>query len=279
MAITILKNTLTVLLAVGLAFSSAFLGFLLYFKLPAKDALSEPLSGKTSSSTPPTPTPTQDFTNGQSLVTSGSQTKKSANMIEAPIVLQNPELPSGCELVALTMLLQFYGINKSKMELLPEMKIDPTPIQWNSDGTIKYWGNPNLGYVGDITGKQKGFGIYHAALFELLQKYIPTAVDLTTKPFEQLEQQISEGIPVVVWTTIPFRVPTEKQWVVWDSPLGPIRTTFIEHAVLLVGYDEKHVYVNDPLSGKKNYKIEKERFVSTWEALGRQALSYQKPVK
>jgi uncharacterized protein YvpB len=42
----------------------------------------------------------------------------------------------------------------------------------------------------------------------------------------------------------------------------------------MVGYDEKHVYVNDPLSGKKNVKIEKQQFIASWEALSRQALSY-----
>ncbi|MDF2962952.1 MAG: peptidase C39-like family protein [Paenibacillus sp.] len=195
-------------------------------------------------------------------------------MLEAPVVRQRPELPSGCEVTSLTMMLQFLGIQKDKMELVSEMKRDPTPLRRGKDGSIAYWGNPNTGFVGEITGAAKGFGIYHGALFELQKKYIPTAADLTGQPFEKLEQQLREGIPSVVWTTINYRVP--DQWVIWDTPIGPIQTTFMEHAVLLVGFDEQHVYVNDPLSGQAKVKINKAQFLETWEAMGRQALSYKK---
>ncbi|MCY9693397.1 C39 family peptidase [Paenibacillus alginolyticus] len=209
---------------------------------------------------------------------SSNKPVKASTMLDAPLVLQNPELPSGCEITALTMLLQYYGIKKNKMELLHDMKTDPTPIQWGENGSILYWGNPNLGYVGDITGKKKGFGIYSAGLFPLLNSYIPTAVDLTRSSFGVLEAQIEQGFPVVVWTTITYQVPSEKQWTIWDSPLGLIQTTFQEHSVLLVGYDEEHVYVNDPLSGKKNVQVEKQQFIQTWEAMDKQALSYRASV-
>jgi uncharacterized protein YvpB len=195
-------------------------------------------------------------------------------MLTAPAIRQYPELPSGCEVTSLTMMFQYYGIAKGKMELLPELKRDKTPLKRNPDGSIAFWGNPNLGFVGEITGASKGFGIYHGALFELQKKYIPTAVDLTKQPFDKLEQQLREGIPSVVWTTINFQVP--ESWVVWDTPIGPIQTTFMEHAVLLVGFDESNVYVNDPVSGKSNVKIDKAQFLETWEAMGRQALSYNK---
>ncbi|MCS7459399.1 C39 family peptidase [Paenibacillus doosanensis] len=193
-------------------------------------------------------------------------------MLDAPAVKQYPELPSGCEVTSLTMLLQFAGIQKDKMELASEMPKDPTPFKTNSDGSIAYWGNPNTGFVGEVTGAAKGFGIYHSALYGLLAQYVPGAQDFTGKPFEKLEQQLREGIPSVVWTTIDYRVPSK--WVVWDTPIGPIQTTFMEHAVLLVGFDEQNVYVNDPYNGKSKVKIDKEQFIQTWEAMGRQALSY-----
>ncbi|NHN28502.1 hypothetical protein G9U52_01495 [Paenibacillus sp. S3N08] len=195
-------------------------------------------------------------------------------MINAPAIRQYPELPSGCEITSLTMMFQYYGIDKGKMELLPELKRDRTPLKWNVDGSIAYWGNPNTGFVGEITGSAKGFGIFHGALFELQKKYIPTAVDLTNQPFEKLEQQLREGIPSVVWTTINYQVP--DKWVVWDTPIGPLKTTFMEHAVLLVGFDESNVYVNDPVSGKSNVRIDKARFLDTWNVMGKQALSYTK---
>jgi len=267
------KITGIILLMTGLMFSSAVFGVLLYIKLTGQEwrftSHSPPPIALASTSAIPAIEKKQE---AQPMIP-----KKTSAMLDAPLVKQNPELPSGCEITALTMLLQFDGIQKDKMELLPKMETDPTPIRWAEDGSIAYWGNPNLGYVGDITGKKKGFGIYHAALFELLKKYIPEGIDLTRSSFDRLEQQIAQGIPVVVWTTITYTVPKEEQWVVWDSPLGPVKTTFQEHSVLLVGYDEGHVYVNDPLSGGIKVKIEKEQFISSWEAMGRQALSYKQP--
>jgi uncharacterized protein YvpB len=200
--------------------------------------------------------------------------RKASAMLKAPAISQYPELPSGCEITALTMLLQFYGIKKNKMELLPEMKYDTTPVKLDNNKKIVYWGNPNLGFVGDLKEYAKGFGIYHTALIELLKKYVPTALDLTGKPFEALEDKVAEGIPVEVWTTIKFQESVE--WIEWDTSIGPIRTTFLEHAVLLVGYDKDNVYVNDPLTGSSQVKVNKALFIRTWELMEKQAISYSK---
>lgn len=194
--------------------------------------------------------------------------------IDAPFVSQYPELPSGCEVTALAMLLQFKGIDVDKMQLYDEVKKDSTPIVWSPDKkTILYWGNPNVGYVGDATGRSKGFAIYHEGLFPLLQHYIPTGIDMTGQDFSDLERQIASGIPVLAWTTVSYKI-REEDWVTWDTPIGPIKTTFKEHAVLLVGYDEESVYMNDPRKGNTPVQVDKATFVSTWEKMGKQALSY-----
>ncbi|TLS50016.1 hypothetical protein FE782_22010 [Paenibacillus antri] len=200
--------------------------------------------------------------------------KKDTALLDAPIIEQLPEFRNGCEVVSLTMLLQYYGIDKNKMELAEEMKKDPTERKESADRIILYWGNPNTGFVGDITGKTKGYGIYNRPLLELLEKYIPSALNLTGRSFDEIERSISDGRPVVVWTTVSFEKPREDQWLTWDSPQGEVRATFQEHAVLLVGYDNDYVYVNDPLSGKKQLKLEKRTFLPSWEALGKQAISY-----
>lgn len=206
---------------------------------------------------------------------SHDRTAPDSIMLSAPVIRQNPELPRGCEITSLTMLLQFYGHDVTKMELLPKMKMDPTPIVWNPDGSIQSWGNPNVGFVGDITLKAKGFGIYHKALFPLLEDYVPSAVDMTGQSYLEIEQRLAAGAPVMVWTTTRYTVP--DSWVEWESDDGPVKVTFSEHAVLLVGYDANHVYLNDPLSGKAQVKVNKEQFIASWEALGKQALTYIEP--
>jgi uncharacterized protein YvpB len=192
--------------------------------------------------------------------------------LQAPLILQYPELRSGCEVTSLAMLLNYSGLKIGKMDLARLMPRDPTPIRWNTDGSIRSWGNPNTGFVGEVTGKAKGFGIFHGALLELLKQYQPGAVDLTNRAWEDIEAHVSSGVPVIAWTTINFVDP--NNWVVWDTPIGPLRTTFVEHAVLLTGYDDNYVYVNDPLGGAAGKRIDKQQFIRTWQALGTQAISY-----
>ena len=102
----------------------------------------------------------------------------------------------------------------------------------------------------------------------------PPALGEHTDPILTSELGLSAGFPVIAWTTVDFSVPTN--WVQWDTSIGPIRTTFAEHAVVVVGYDEHNVYVNDPLSGLKAAPVEKSAFLATWEAMGKQALTYTK---
>lgn len=248
----------------GLIFASGVFGVLLYAKITGQDWFADDASIAYAEKAAETVNqPVQ------------APPPASSVLLDAPVIRQYPELPRGCEVTSLTMLLQFLGIDKNKLDLAAEMKRDPTPLRLNSNGSIAYWGNPNSGFVGEVTGAGKGFGIYHSALFELMRQYVPTAKDYTREPFEKLEQQLREGIPSVVWTTINYKVP--DKWVVWDTPIGPIQTTFMEHAVLLVGFDEQNVYVNDPLSSKSKIKIDKTQFIETWEAMGSQALTYTKP--
>lgn len=270
----IMKYAVSFLVLVGLVFSSGVFSVLLYGKITGKEwaftymvADAAAVAGLTAAP-PKKEEPVPAVPSSEPAL----PVRKASVMLDAPVFRQHPELPSGCEITSLSMLLHFAGVPKTKMELLPDMKRDTTPLKRAADGSPEFWGNPNTGFVGDITGKSRGFGIYHGALLPLLQQHLPNGTDLTRSPFERLEEQLSQGKPVLVWTTIDFQPPAN--WVVWDTPEGPIETTFMEHAVLLVGYDEAYVYVNDPWTGKAKVRIEKAQFIRTWEAMGKQALSY-----
>jgi uncharacterized protein YvpB len=260
-----LKVTFGFFLIAGLVFASGVFTMLLYAKFTGHEASLLPdYAMPFSIVEKPLPT----------AVPIPEPPKPSSAKLDVPIVLQNPELPAGCEITSLTMLLQFAGYNIGKMELVAEMPKDETQIVLNRDGSIQYWGNPNVGFVGDVTRKGRGFGIYHAGLFPLLSQYIYKAIDLTGQSFDLYEKQIADGVPVLVWTTIDHSVPTN--WVKWETSKGPIQTTFSEHAVLLVGFDEKSVFLNDPLSGKKGVQVNKAAFIESWTAMGKQGLSYNK---
>jgi uncharacterized protein YvpB len=272
------KYTGLISIVLGLILTSAIFTVLLYAKITGKEPYSQNFETVNAYTeiTDLDENVKNEETESNTLALEPEIVHKTAARVSVPLILQYPELPRGCELTSLTMLMQYYGIKKSKMDLLPEMKRDSTEVQYDKDGTISFWGHPNVGFVGDITLNSVGFGIYHAPLYDLLESYIPTALDLTGSSFRDLELQLSQDIPVVVWTTVTYKEPSS--WIEWDTPIGPIRTTIQEHAVIMVGYDEQYVYINDPLKETKDIKIDKKQFISTWETMGKQALSYNQDI-
>lgn len=195
-------------------------------------------------------------------------------LLDAPIISQKPELKCGCEVTSLAMLLQYGGVKVDKMTLAHQIKKDGTPLVLDKNGGIEEWGNPNDGFVGDITGKDRGFAVYSKPLIELMEKHLPgRAVNLTNQPFESLLEFISQKRPVVVWVTTNFRNP--QKYEEWQKNGTKIKAALNEHAVLLVGYDRNYCYVNNPLNGMKNQKVNKEAFKKVWETMGRMAVSYK----
>lgn len=195
-------------------------------------------------------------------------------MLDVPIISQNPELKFGCEVTSLAMLLRHAGIPADKMKLANELPKDKDPVAKTKNGDITHWGNPDHGFVGDITGRNKGYAVYVKPLEALMKQYLPDrTVNLTGSTFDEVITKLREGKPVVVWTTGDYKLP--DRWESWKHGQEEIRTPLDLHAVVLVGFNADHVFVNDPLSGKKAQKVNKQTFIDTWVTMGKQALTYQ----
>jgi uncharacterized protein YvpB len=195
-------------------------------------------------------------------------------MIDVPLINQNPELKYGCEVTSLTMVLNHAGVKTTKMELYKKVKKDNDPLQRSQRGDILKWGNPHDGFVGDMTGKNAGYAVFDKPIERLVNEYLPgRAVNLTNQSFDKVIQHVSKGYPVVVWTTGDYRLP--DRWEAWHHGTQVIKTPLDLHAVVLVGYDQRFVYLNDPLSGRKNVKVNKEQFIKSWKALKSRAVSYK----
>jgi len=186
---------------------------------------------------------------------------------------QTPELFNGCEVTALSMLLEQAGKPVSKLELAREVAKDVTPEVRDAEGRTLSWGDPDRGFVGDVTGRERGYAVYHGPIADLLDRYLPgRAVDLTGEGFGTLLDAVAEGRGVVVWTTAGFGPP--GRYVTWQGPCGSVRATFDEHSVLLIGYEATAVTLADPLDGTLK-KVPWLTFLGGWEALGRQAVTYR----
>ncbi|ANB62210.1 C39 family peptidase [Anoxybacteroides amylolyticum] len=196
-------------------------------------------------------------------------------LLDVPLIQQMPELPRGCEVTSLAMLLQDAGVQVDKTTLAKQIKKDPTPFQ-RRNGKV-YFGNPHNGFVGDMFSLETpGLGVYHEPIEELAKQYLPNRiVNLTGRDFTELQKYLSQGAPVLVITNSTFRELPESAFREWDTPNGTIKITYYEHSVVITGYDQDYIYFNDPLSGQKNKKAPKDDFLAAWVQMGKQAITYQ----
>lgn len=197
-------------------------------------------------------------------------------LLEAPLVRQMPELPRGCEVTSLAMLLQYAEIPADKMILAQEVKKNPAVYKYEN-GKV-HFGDPNEGFVGDMYSYTKhGLGVYHKPIKELAENYLPGRVyDMTGAEFADLKIQLSDGRPVWIIINTTYKKLDDVYFETWQTENGPIKITYKEHSVLMTGYDSEYVYFNDPLTGVKNQKASIKEFEQAWIQMGRQAITYVK---
>jgi uncharacterized protein YvpB len=177
--------------------------------------------------------------------------------------MAEPELYNGCEVTSLAMLLNYYGYHVSKNELAG--KIKTVPLSYGNGQK----GNPNVGFVGDMEDGP-GLGVYNGPIYDLTRKFAgDKVINLTNSPFTDLLKKINKGEPVWIITTTKFAPVSLFQK--WKTPQGTIQITFSEHSVVMTGFDENFIYINDPY-GYKNRKLERENFQKAWEQMGKQAI-------
>ncbi|WP_282155993.1 C39 family peptidase [Cytobacillus gottheilii] len=195
-------------------------------------------------------------------------------LLDAPIIKQFPELPRGCEVTSLAMLLQYKGIKADKMSLANQISKNSVPLK-KENGRI-FWGNPNEGFIGDMYSyNNPGYGVYHKPIKQLAEQFLPGKIkDLTGGEFTELQTFLSLDIPVWIITNTTYKKLPESAFEKWQTPGGEIKITYKEHSVLVTGYDEKVIYFNDPISGAKNKAIPKEDFLAAWKQMGSQAVTY-----
>ncbi|WP_210366343.1 C39 family peptidase [Bacillus sp. REN3] len=195
-------------------------------------------------------------------------------LLDVPLIRQNPELKYGCEVTSLAMVLNYAGATTDKMKLYKEIKKDEDPLRRSPQGDILSWGDPTDGFVGDMTGKQPGYAVFDQPMIELIDQYLPgRAVNLTGKDFNEILVHVSKGFPVVIWTTGDYRLPDRPES--WTHGKEVIKSPLDLHVVVLVGHEDNKVFVNDPLSGKKQVGVNKQQFIQTWKVMQSRAVSYR----
>lgn len=189
-----------------------------------------------------------------------------------PHISQLPELQRGCEVTSLAMLLQFEGIAADKMTLAKQIH----KIPFRDANYIR--GNPYDGFVGDIyTFSKSGYGVYHGPVAKLAENYLPGKInDITGQTVDAVYSLIDSGSPAWVITNSTFAPLPESEFTVWDTNTGKVKITYKEHSVLIVGYDEQSIYINDPLANEPYKAVPRKAFEQAWVQMGSQAIGIVK---
>ena len=166
----------------------------------------------------------------------------SRSLAAFPVIGQHPELPTGCEATALTMVLNYYGFPADKMDIavnyLPKGPIGST------DFRKAFLGDPRNSW---------SRGCYAPAIVKTANSYLAAqkskmrAVEISGRELTALSSYTNANIPVIVWGTIDCREPyVSATWringekLIWVSP---------EHCMVLLGFANGKVKIADPDSG------------------------------
>jgi uncharacterized protein YvpB len=158
--------------------------------------------------------------------------------LEVSAIAQLPELPTGCEIVVTTMLLNEAGVDISKMEVCDLVPLSDDPSQGFSGGDPRTW---------------NGYSVYPSALLPIMEQLGVEGVDMTGCGLDALRYQLASGVPVAVYVTDP---------------------ALIYHCVLLTGFDEEGFTCNDPWTGEEE-EMDYETFNYRWQQMNQRAFSFQ----
>ena len=177
--------------------------------------------------------------------------------IGVPCYMQNPELPTGCESVALTNALRYWGFSLSKTEIADNW------MPYGTDGVYDFTGNPrdSSGWIICAPGITNTANDYLKAHDSDVRAYNKRGTSL-----KDLRKYIDEGTPVVVWTSIGMATPNYA----YSKHGYPICSN--NHAVVLTGYNPNNntYQVADSLAGTvwRNGSA----FESIYNTMGKQAV-------
>ncbi len=198
----------------------------------------------------------EDFTDGfqwASVVSgiNGIKLKLSSVFQDAPeetnlsvdTIWQLPELPTGCETTALTMVLNYHGFSVDKTTIADDYLVMAT-----DDYPVGFSGDPY---------SYEGAGIWPPGLVKTARKYLSDqdtnlwAHDLSGKSLEDLYGYVAAGYPVLLWVTVDYSDPSFTDYAYEYN--GKTYDWFSnEHCVVLSGYSKVNntVTIQDPQAGE-----------------------------
>ncbi|MBU0905929.1 MAG: C39 family peptidase [Firmicutes bacterium] len=198
---------------------------------------------------------------------------KEREILNFPIVYQNPELPNGCEITAVTSVFHYYGfyIDKIKMS---DYYLYQSPIV--TVNNRRYGPDPNIGYAGSPKNPKNGWYAF-AGPIEQAAKVATKSLDTNLKTenisgstAEEIENWLKQGVPVIMWVTLNLEEPKiNGGWYINGTNKFHRSYTNL-HTVVLLKSTENEVIIMDPLKGY--VKHDKTTLFKSYDSLNKQAI-------
>ena len=193
-------------------------------------------------------------------------------MLEVPYISQKGLLPTGCEIVSSLMLLRYYGYSVTADDFI-DRYLDIGDF-WMENGQLRAK-HPSQVFIGNPR-TEGGYGCFAPVIVNSLNRILSGGLRAEETGANSLAElaktYISRGTPALVWASIGMIDITDgTAWTVWPSGekfVWPAN----EHCLVLVGYDDKYYYFNDPYNGRGVVGYRKSLAESRYRTLGYQSV-------
>ncbi len=193
--------------------------------------------------------------------------------LDVPVIGQKPELPNGCEITSLTMLLRYLGFDADKMTMAEEY-LPRSEKFYGADPEVEFMGDP-----AQSSGESCGFYCFQGPIVQAAKNYLAAqgqadawdVTDITGVDAAGLAEQLAAGNPVLVWATIDFKDVRESTKWTWTTASGEEYTPLVDvHCLVLTGYEDNQFYLSDPLETYES--VRQQKFMEIFTAMGSRAV-------
>lgn len=187
-----------------------------------------------------------------------------------PAIDQFPDFPTGCESIALLILLKSYGVEVDASDIIMLLPREERPYYKNG---VRYGGNPERGFLGDPT-KYYGYGVYEKPIIEVANQFKPGIINATGKSLDDILKIIDTGNPVQVWVSMNLKKTSYSAYWIDEETGQTINWPSDFHSLVIVGYSNERVIVSDPDTGTIRI-FDKATFEKVYNFFGKRAIYYE----
>lgn len=188
---------------------------------------------------------------------------------------QTPELPNGCEVTSLAMLLTAAGYPVDKVTLY-EQYLPTESFQILETGRVGP--SPEAAYAGDAASTTGGWYCFEGPVLAAGNAWLNTngglvaMRDLTGLTQAELDALLTAGVPVVAWVTRGYTQPLYAGYFSWILPDGTVYVPYDNlHCVVVTAKSADQYQIADPLAGWQS--VSAQMFWDSFSSMGCRAVT------